>query len=275
MICNILKVKCSAALLGAAASTSLTKDGYLKEPAGWSGHNSGKAFKTAVRSSTLAPLWGDALSVCVDLAAILGDSPPSSSSHHDLSSSNGSGGAQLAVASSQQGMGKAFCGITIDVWDAPAVAGHTFLGQVQLDRQQLLRFLTQPTAAPHVFPLVDDSSRAASSSYFKKPAKGVMEVHVMASALPPGWSKCFTSGSSGSLVETPPTRRLSAAPFVNTQPQQQYPIANEDEPPTVPFLVEEAARVEMLIRETARQNIEARQHATGTSSQSSAEAPAN
>lgn len=260
-------MKCSAALLGAAASTSLTKDGYLKEPARWSGQRTGKAFKTAVRSSTLAPQWGDALSVCVDLAAILGDSSPTSSLRNG--SGNGSGGGVLSNTASRQGAGDAFCGITIEVWDAPTVAGHTFLGQVLLNRQQLIDFVTKPTAAPHVLPLVDNPLQTASSAYFKKPAKGVVEVHVVASALPPGWSECFTSDrnqlvpinartNNGLLVETP-TRRLSAAPFVTTQ-QQQHLVANQEEIANV----EESARVEMLIRETARQNIEARQHATDT-----------
>ena len=277
-------MKCSAALLGAAAATSLTKEGYLKEPAGWSGQRRGKAFKTAVRSSTLAPQWGDALSVCVELAAILGDSSPSSSLLDN--SGHGSGEGELANTASRQGSGYAFCGITIEVWDAPSVAGHTFLGEVQLSRQQLLEFLIQPTAAPHVFPLADNPSHVASSTHFKKPAKGVVEVHVVASALPPGWNECFTSGrtqlvpmnartNNGLLVEIP-TRRPSAAPFIHTQQQPQLSVANEQEIATVPFLVEEAARVAMLIRETARQNIEARQLARGTTgSHPNAEANAN
>lgn len=260
-------MKCSPALLGAAAPARLTSDGYLKG-------SGSSAFKTAVQTSTLAPQWGDALCVCVDLAAVLGDVLPG-----DSGDSNDSGGEEgRPEASGAGGEKEPFCGVTIEVWDAPTVAGHTFLGCARLGRAQLAALLAQPVAAPLVLPLQDDPACGRGAA--RKPAAGVVSVHVVASALPPGWlarpkrdgggalgagagedeDDAHGRGGGESAAHRPwrDPAALAPSPDGAAGHRQAPPEAQADAPPDDPLLAEERARVELLIRETARQNIEAR-----------------
>lgn len=225
-----------------------------------------KVFKTAVRSGTLNPTWNETVVVPLDLRVLF------TSRENDAA-------------------------LSIEVWDEPTVTSHKFLGRVLLDAFLLSRVLTKPQVAPQQCQLTDaPETEIPKQKKLKKPISGFLEFHVSGSEIPEDLRVLYGCDTSTDEIEPAPIEEhdksfaLPTSPDIGgfTQPVtmeesmdvnrgmggppslhrpsptfESEPAAEEDSE-----YLEEQARVELMIREAARLNLEARQsrQTSGTSS---------
>mmetsp|Transcript_8737 Transcript_8737/g.17784 ORF Transcript_8737/g.17784 Transcript_8737/m.17784 type:complete len:393 (-) Transcript_8737:89-1267(-) len=161
----------------------------------------------------------------------VGESCLSLSVAADDDDNGGGGGGGISTASGTEQE----CGLSLEIWDEPSVAGHKFLGRVLLDKATLARLVLAPSPVPLQLPLTDapDSQVPKAKKLGggkggkeggKHTVRGTFEIHARSSHLPDAVKDALAGPGAAQVA-----KQLSAAQpggFSVGAPQPMSPEAS-------------------------------------------------